>query len=95
MFEERSVLDGSCSLARFDLYVRHCPKCGWTGSVMEALLRFCSPGQRLTFAPHPLVVALGEAEDCGGPGEHFHWECPMCAYRRMLPVPDHRGPGPN
>jgi hypothetical protein len=40
-------------------------------------------------------VALGDDEECGLEGEHFHWECPVCAYRRVLPVPDHLGAGVN
>jgi len=28
-------------------------------------------------------------------GEHFHWQCAVCRYRRILPVPDPMLPGVN
>lgn len=76
----------------FDLAIRHCPKCGWVGAASETVLRFCGPQQRVEDEWHETVMFLAaETGTCDGPGEHFHWRCARCHYRRVLPVPRRTG----
>jgi hypothetical protein len=92
---ERMVNSGQIRVVvRFELAVRHCPKCGWQGTSTTGTLRYCGPGQRAEPEWHELYsVPTDESEDvvCSLPGEHFHWCCHRCRYRRLLPVPDQGG----
>ena len=92
MTDDRRLLDSLPFTARFDFALRHCPKCGWVGAVAAATLRFCGPGQRVE-GDWGEMFLFGESgpPPCGDAhGEHFHWQCAVCRYRRVLPVP---GPG--
>ena len=83
-------LDGLMLTTRFAYAVRHCPKCGWAGPVGDATLRYCGPGQRVE-GDWGEMFLFGEPGpppcDGGAAGEHFHWQCAVCRYRRVLPVP--------
>lgn len=83
--------------ARFDYTVRHCPKCGWTGNVSDTTLRYCGPGQRAEgdWAEMFLFGEVGPPPCEGNAGEHFHWQCSRCRYRRVLAVPHPLQPGVN
>jgi len=81
-------------VARFEFALRHCPKCGWQGSSTKGTLRYCGPGQRAERDWHELYSMPADDNEgavCSLPGEHFHWCCHRCRYRRMLPVPGHGG----
>ena len=97
MLDDRSHLDRLPGVAHLDFAVRHCPKCGWTGPVANTTLRYCGPGQRVE-GDWGEMFLFGEAgpPPCeGASGEHFHWQCAVCRYRRILPVPPTRRTGVN
>ncbi len=96
MSDDRHLLDRPAGISRFDLSVRHCPKCGWAGPVSDVTLRYCGPAQRVEEDWHGSFLRLdGGGSHCDGDGEHFHWRCACCHYRRLLPVPDMQGSGLN
>jgi hypothetical protein len=45
--DDRHLLDRLAGISRFDLSVRHCPKCGWAGPVSDATLLYCGPAERV------------------------------------------------
>jgi hypothetical protein len=96
MSDHRHILDSVAATARFDFAIRHCPKCGWSGSLGNATLRYCGFGQRVE-GDWGEAFLFGEAgaPSCEGPGEHFHWQCARCRYRRVLPMPHPHRPGVN
>ena len=97
MLDDRHLFERLSGTARFDFAVRHCPKCGWVGAVSDATLRYCGPGQRVggDWGEVFLLEEAGPSPCSGSTGEHFHWQCAVCRYSRILPLPNPERPGVN